>query len=504
MYDGIHPNPSNPRHPQLTQLRQIAGDRKVDALVVSIGINDIHFADVITDCIVADCSIPGNHSALLNNRLNDLPLHYSSLTVALTNMHIGSENVFLLEYPDATKDDDGAYCSAEFTVGGITQTEWQWAFENMMMPLNARGAEAANLHGWHRIGGLSDAFTNHGICADDTWSTDFVDSYIRQGEVKGAFHPNVIGHGVYAAYIYSALRSHLIDGPGGGTGGLPTSVRFLTSRGDVEIDVSNDGLSVGDRITIAPGSSHQETRTIVGKGSLILDEPLDFAHEPWEPIVRAADVPELTPTNRRPLLADDAVEARCGDRLELDALANDSDLDGEALSIVAASAPLEIVDGIGGEPDTLRVVISGGFSGGSLSYEVADASGARSTASVAVTVTPPFSDVANNHPFCVDIAWMKSSGVSTGFTDGTYRPSAVVTRQAMSAFMARLAGASLAPCTSAPFADVPIDHPFCREIAWMKATGVSTGFSDNTYRPSANVTRQAMSAFMRRVSALLD
>jgi hypothetical protein len=38
----------------------------------------------------------------------------------------------------------------------------------------------------------------------------------------------------------------------------------------------------------------------------------------------------------------------------------------------------------------------------------------------------------------------------------------------------------------------------------MKAMGISTGYGDGTYRPTAAaVTRQAMSAFMYRVSAQL-
>jgi hypothetical protein len=114
-----------------------------------------------------------------------------------------------------------------------------------------------------------------------------------------------------------------------------------------------------------------------------------------------------------------------------------------------------------------------------------------------------FSDVGMSHPFCREITFMKTSNISTGFGDGTYRPSAVVTRSAMSAFMARLVGAVLPACTEAPFSDVGISHPFCREITFMKTSGISTGFGDGTYRPSAVVTRQAMSAFMYRVDALL-
>jgi subtilisin-like proprotein convertase family protein len=124
-------------------------------------------------------------------------------------------------------------------------------------------------------------------------------------------------------------------------------------------------------------------------------------------------------------------------------------------------------------------------------------------ASLTACASPPFSDVPTTNPFCREIQWMNAAGISTGFSDGTFRPSLVVTRQAMAAFLSRLVGATLSPCTSAPFTDVPQSHPFCKEIAWLRASGVSTGFSDGTYRPTAVVSRQAMSAFIQRVSGVL-
>lgn len=52
-----------------------------------------------------------------------------------------------------------------------------------------------------------------------------------------------------------------------------------------------------------------------------------------------------------------------------------------------------------------------------------------------------FSDVPDSHPFHDDIGWLADSGVANGFPDGTYHPSDPVTRQAMAAFLRRLAGA---------------------------------------------------------------
>ena len=126
----------------------------------------------------------------------------------------------------------------------------------------------------------------------------------------------------------------------------------------------------------------------------------------------------------------------------------------------------------------------------------------------AATVTPctvaPFTDVPTSHPFCEEIQWMKDNNISTGFPDGSYGPNLNVSRAAMSAFMSRLAGATPVACTVPPFPDVPISHPFCKEIKWMKDTGISTGFPDGSYGPGLNVTRRAMSAFIYRLNNLLN
>jgi hypothetical protein len=48
------------------------------------------------------------------------------------------------------------------------------------------------------------------------------------------------------------------------------------------------------------------------------------------------------------------------------------------------------------------------------------------------------------------------------------------------------------------FTDVPTSHPFYDEISAVAGAGITQGFGDGTYRPSNNITRQAMAAFMER------
>jgi virginiamycin B lyase len=110
----------------------------------------------------------------------------------------------------------------------------------------------------------------------------------------------------------------------------------------------------------------------------------------------------------------------------------------------------------------------------------------------------PFVDVGATHPFRDDVCWMDAQGISTGYDDDTFRPSAVVSRQAMSAFLYRLAGADVVDPPTATFSDVSSDHPFFTEIEWMAQAEISTGYDDDTYRPSASVSRQAMAAFLER------
>jgi hypothetical protein len=54
------------------------------------------------------------------------------------------------------------------------------------------------------------------------------------------------------------------------------------------------------------------------------------------------------------------------------------------------------------------------------------------------------------------------------------------------------------------FTDVGAGHPFRNEILAIRNAGITTGFSDGTYRPGAPVSRGAMAAFMGRGFGRVD
>lgn len=124
------------------------------------------------------------------------------------------------------------------------------------------------------------------------------------------------------------------------------------------------------------------------------------------------------------------------------------------------------------------------------------------TGATRVSLAPQFTDVALS-PFLPHIDRLAMDGVTTGHPDGTYRPMASVTREAMAAFLYRQAGepAFTSPTTS-PFTDVSTGHPFYAEICWLAAEGISTGWAEDdgttTFRPGEPVSREAMAAFLHR------
>ena len=103
------------------------------------------------------------------------------------------------------------------------------------------------------------------------------------------------------------------------------------------------------------------------------------------------DTAEVTVTvsnvNRPPLAVADALSNEQDDAVSISVLANDSDPDGDTISVQSVTEPTNGVVAI--SPDSQRVVYqpASGFSGvDSFSYTISDGNGATATATVTVTV----------------------------------------------------------------------------------------------------------------------
>ena len=113
-----------------------------------------------------------------------------------------------------------------------------------------------------------------------------------------------------------------------------------------------------------------------------------------------------------------------------------------------------------------------------------------------------FRDVATNNMFYREIHWLAASGVATGWNGNTYQPGSAINRDAMAAFLYRLAGSPrYNPPAVSPFRDVATNNMYYKEISWLAAQGISTGWGDKTFRPYQPIARDAMAAFLYRYDA---
>lgn len=116
---------------------------------------------------------------------------------------------------------------------------------------------------------------------------------------------------------------------------------------------------------------------------------------------------------------------------------------------------------------------------------------------------PAFSDIGPGDAFYADVSWMVSSGIATGWADGTFRPTAPVTREAAAAFLTRWwfddpVIPLCDPTDERVFTDVGAGNPFCTAIEFLDFIGSTTGYPDGTFRPAESVTREGFTALLLR------
>ncbi len=109
---------------------------------------------------------------------------------------------------------------------------------------------------------------------------------------------------------------------------------------------------------------------------------------------------------------------------------------------------------------------------------------------------PRFTDVPTTHPFSTAIRWMAGEKITSGFSDGTFRGNQAVTRQAAASFLWKLQGSRPPAPGARSFRDVPSTHTFHTAIRWLAGAGLTTGHADGTFRPSATLTRQAIASYL--------
>jgi len=111
--------------------------------------------------------------------------------------------------------------------------------------------------------------------------------------------------------------------------------------------------------------------------------------------------------------------------------------------------------------------------------------------------TAKFKDLTGNSDFDKAIAWASQKGIAEGYSDNTFRPWVTCNRTAVITFIWRAAGKPM-PTRMSNFKDVTNNMEFDLAISWASEKGITTGYSDNTFRPWDTCTRAAIVSFLYR------
>jgi hypothetical protein len=232
---------------QLDDMKSDIGTRPVDALLVSVGADDIDYWQIVSFCaekawaqydplqgepvkpqFSKNCQYepyPEGSTSDLDDFLHNglyttLKDDYARLNGYLRTDGIPADRVFLVEYPDPTTGSDGLSCPMDFsgtvpgsllhsnfTMPGFTDAESVWLSLYVIEGINDQARIAAENYGWHYVGGVAKGFRGHGYCApqDQRWITTLEGSIAGEGTMNGVLHPNLAGNGFMADLVSKAV-----------------------------------------------------------------------------------------------------------------------------------------------------------------------------------------------------------------------------------------------------------------------------------------------------------
>ncbi|MBN3032657.1 MAG: S-layer homology domain-containing protein [Candidatus Saganbacteria bacterium] len=113
-----------------------------------------------------------------------------------------------------------------------------------------------------------------------------------------------------------------------------------------------------------------------------------------------------------------------------------------------------------------------------------------------------FSDVPANYWAQKPIQYLATLGLMSGFPDGTFRPTAEVTRREMAVMLVKAKGFSVTKEIKNGFFDVPANDPAAPFISLAVERNYLTGHADGSFQPGQVLTRAEAAVIMAKFAGL--
>jgi hypothetical protein len=217
-YKGSEPVGSQKVPPQLDAVSALLGPhsprggRAIDALLISIGINEFDFAGIIKRCATSFNQRPHDcvNDSSTASTLQKLPDKYRALAEALSNSKKmpATREVYLNDYPANVFYGGGCgeLGRTGFGIDNVEATQISDLGNALDSAIwRATHTSRGDYDHWNLVTFVNTAFDSHAYCAKDPWFTTYEQSWAHQGNEKGTAHPNAAGHIAYANLLRRAI-----------------------------------------------------------------------------------------------------------------------------------------------------------------------------------------------------------------------------------------------------------------------------------------------------------
>jgi hypothetical protein len=116
---------------------------------------------------------------------------------------------------------------------------------------------------------------------------------------------------------------------------------------------------------------------------------------------------------------------------------------------------------------------------------------------------PTFADVPDTHPARWAVELLKDAGITNGYSDGTFKPTATVTRAEFAKMLSLAAGLDVSKPYSGAFGDVQAVDWFAPYVEAVYSAGMVKGYATDSgmiFKPSAPVSRAELMVMLLRAA----
>lgn len=202
---------------QIDEAKETIKNRSIDALIMSIGINDLGGEHGGISNLISAAANPTPPEFFKSNEMLEAFKQIDQLATMYTTLDdqiktkLNPASIFIYEIPINIFRNSANNVVEPCGALSYIDLEDAIIIDRIGYDLNVQEQIAAYKNGWTYLGGIVNAFKGHGYCekSEIAWYRAASTSCKIQGDINGTIHPNETGHHKIAELSYPLINSAL-------------------------------------------------------------------------------------------------------------------------------------------------------------------------------------------------------------------------------------------------------------------------------------------------------